>query len=254
MIAPTVGGDKMDETLERKTNEFLAEHGCEYKVVKGYGMTEVNAAVAACSNNEINKIGTVGLPFAKETIAIFKPDTEEEVLLGEIGEVCITGPNTMLGYYNNEEATHNVLKTHADGKTWMHSGDIGYFDKDGQLYILDRIKRIVIRYDGFKIFPSVIENVISSVDGVKNCSVIGVPDKEHAQGKLPYAYVNLNENVSDENEILAKITEKCESELPEYSQLCGIKVVDSIPYTGIGKVNFRALEEEYEAKTLELKK
>lgn len=253
MIAPTVGGDKMDETLERQTNDFLAAHGCEYKVVKGYGMTEVNAAVAACSNNEINKIGTVGLPFAKENIAIFNPGTEEEVLLGEIGEVCITGPNTMLGYYNNPKATNEVLKKHADGKLWMHSGDIGYFDKDGQLYILDRIKRMVIRYDGFKLFPSVIENVISSVEGVKNVSVIGVPDEGHTQGKLPYAFITIDEN-ADESIVLSNISQKCEAELPEYSQLCGMRVIDEIPYTGIGKVDFRTLEEQYGAKTLQLKK
>ena len=88
-------------------------------------MTEVSAAVSACISNKINKLGA-GIPFAHTVISIFNPDTGEELKCGEKGEVCMTGPNTMIGYYKNEQETNNILRKHQDGMTWVHSGDIGY--------------------------------------------------------------------------------------------------------------------------------
>ena len=243
IIAPTVGGDKMDETLEKETNDFLKKHNCEYKVVKGYGMTEVNAAVAACTSNETNEIGSVGIPFPKTIISIFNPGTDEELKFNEVGEICITGPNTMLGYFKNSDETNNILKIHRDGKTWVHSGDFGYMNDSGKLFILDRIKRIIIRHDGFKIFPNMIEDCILKHPDVESCKVVGVKDIHNIQGKLSKAHIILKKDVAkDESIILEELYQLCSKNLPEYMQPCDIEINDKFPLTSIGKVDFIELE------------
>lgn len=243
IIAPCVGGDTMDVELEERTNEFLREHRCQYKIQKGYGMTEVSAAVSICLSNECNKVGSVGVPFPHTIISIFDPETEEELPYGEQGEICITGPNTMLGYYDNPEATKAILKVHDDGRTWVHSGDIGYMTKDGFLFVIDRIKRMIIRHDGFKVFPSLIESVISKSKDVNECTVVGSLDNDHSQGKLPIAYVTLYKPDADWEYIKMQLTVLCKKELPEYAQPIDFVFLDKMPLTPIGKVDFRALEQ-----------
>ena len=244
IIAPTVGGDAMDQILERRANEYLHEHNCSSKIVKGYGMTEVTGGVSG-TVDENNEIGSVGIPFVKTTISIFEPDTENELGYNMDGEVCITGPNTMLGYFNNQEATDMILKKHSDGKVWVHTGDIGHITENGSLFIMDRIKRMMIRYDGFKVFPSIIENVIVSHPSVESCKVVAVADSNHSQGKLPKAHIVLKEEYKqNEQQVLIEIKEMCLKCLPEYYQPVDFKVRDSLPLTSIGKVDYLLLEKE----------
>lgn len=199
LIAPTVGGDSMNVNLEKKTNEWLKKHNCKYNVVKGYGASETCSGVTVCVSNECNKIGSVGIPLPKTVISIFNPETGEECIKGQSGEVCISGPTNMLKYFNSDEHTELVLKKHEDGKTWVHSGDWGYIDDDGMLYITDRIKRIIIGYSGFKILPSYVESEIFKTGLVDNCVVLGIEDCEHEQGEIPIACLVLK----DKNDTLA---------------------------------------------------
>lgn len=244
MIAPTVGGDAMDINLEIAANKFLKDHNCRSKITKGYGMTEVCGGVVGTVDAN-NEIGSVGIPFVKTTIGIFNPDTCEELKYNEDGEVCITGPNTMLGYYKNDEATKDMIRLHEDGKYWVHTGDIGHITENGNLYIVDRMKRMLIRYDGFKVFPSIIENVILSHPAVETCKVVGIDDLEHSQGKLPKAHVVLNkEYVLNGHSIVSELKELCMEQLPEYCQPVDFKVRELMPLTSIGKVDYLSLEEE----------
>ncbi len=241
IIAPVVGGDAMDISLEIETNKFLNEHNCTYPVCKGYGMSEVAAAVCACSSHECNKIGSVGTPWPKTIMATFDLETGKELPYNEEGEICITGPNTMVGYYNNEIETNEVIKKHEDGLLWVHSGDIGYIDEDGFVFIKDRIKRVIIRHDGFKVFPSLIEKTVdTNKDVISNCAV-GVDDMSHSQGKLPIVYVVLNDGANAEN-VKAELFELCKKELPEYVQPIDFVFIDKMPLTTIGKVDYRSLE------------
>lgn len=253
VIAPTVGGDKMIETLEKRTNEFLMEHHCSYQVVKGYGMTEVNAAVAACTSNETNAIGSVGIPFPKTIISIFDPETGEELNYYEKGEICITGPNTMLGYYQNQKETEKILRMHKDGKIWVHSGDLGYMTTDGMLYIVDRIKKMIIRSDGFKVSPSDIEQVLSLHDAVESCCVVGVGNLEYrGQGQIPFANVVLKENYKlYEYSIREELFILCQNHLAEYAQPAYIHFCDALPLTPIGKVDYLTLQKGNEKSLLE---
>ena len=246
IIAPTVGGDAMDHTLEQQANDYLKEHNCSSKITKGYGMTEVTGGVAG-TVDENNHIGSVGIPFVKTTISVFEPDTEEELMYGQDGEVCITGPNTMIGYFNNLEATNNILKKHKDGKIWVHTGDIGHINEDGSLFIVDRIKRMMIRYDGFKIFPSLIENVIGTHKAVDSCKVVAIADQEHSQGKLPKAHIVLKHQYKGKEEMIKEqIKLLCAEELPEYVQPFDYKFRESLPLTSVGKIDYISLEKEDE--------
>lgn len=247
VIAPVVGGDAMDISLEIETNKFLDEHNCIYPVCKGYGMSEVAAAVCACSSHECNKIGSVGTPWPKTIMAAFDLNTGEELGYNQEGEICITGPNTMVGYYNNEAETSNVIKKHDDGLMWVHSGDIGYIDEDGFVFIKDRIKRVIIRHDGFKVFPSLIEKTVDTNDNVVSNCAVGVADISHSQGKLPIVFAVLKDGCNADV-VKKELFELCQKELPEYVQPVDFVFIDKMPLTPIGKVDYRALEKEAEEK------
>lgn len=241
IIAPTVGGDAMDISLEIETNEFLKNHNCKYPACKGYGMSEVTAGVSICSSHDVNKIGSVGIPLTHTTMAIFDITTGKELPYNQEGEICMTGPNTMVGYYNNETETNSVIKKHDDGLMWVHSGDIGYIDKDGFVFIKDRIKRVVIRHDGFKVFPSLIEKTVDRNDNVVSNCAVGVADTSHSQGKLPVVFAVLKDGCNADV-VKKELFKLCQKELPEYVQPVDFIFIDKMPLTPIGKVDYRALE------------
>lgn len=247
IIAPTVGGDAMDISLEKETNEFLAKHNCSYPACKGYGMSEVAAGVSICSSHDVNKIGSVGIPLTHTTMAIFDITTGKELPYNQEGEICMTGPNTMVGYYNNETETNNVIKKHDDGLMWVHSGDIGYIDEDGFVFIKDRIKRVIIRHDGFKVFPSLIEKTVDTNDNVVSNCAVGIADTSHSQGKLPIVFAVLKDGCNADL-VKKELFELCQKELPEYVQPVDFVFIDKMPLTPIGKVDYRALEKEAEEK------
>lgn len=242
IIAPTVGGDTMDMILEKNANEFLNKHGCQYPITKGYGMTEVCGGVSGtiAANNEI---GSVGIPFVKSVISVFDLESGAELKYNEQGEICISGPNVMLGYYNDKAATNSIKRVHKDGSVWIHSGDIGYMTEDGSLYILDRVKRMIIRHDGFKVFPSLIEKVVATHPAIQACCVVGVPDKRHSQGRLPVVFAVLkSEYTGRERTVQEDVMELSKEKLPEYAQPIEIRFIKGIPATPIGKVDYRTLE------------
>ena len=185
------GGDAIPLGAEQSVNAFLASHGAPYGLAKGYGMTEVCSAATAAAGIH-NKLGSVGLPLPSTVVSVFEPGTDQELPIGQRGEICISGPSMMQGYFDKPEETALVMRKHPDGRVWVHTGDIGYMDPEGYVFLDSRIKRMIIRHDGFKIFPSMIENVLSTHPAVANCSVVGCTDKDHVQGRLPLAYIVLN--------------------------------------------------------------
>ena len=242
------GGDAISIGAEQTVNDFLTTHNVEYPMAKGYGMTEVaSAATVAAGVN--NKPGSVGIPMVNTVISVFDPGTDKELPIGERGELCISGPTMMKGYYGKPAETAAVLQKHADGRVWVHTGDIGYMDEDGFVYLDSRIKRLIIRHDGFKVFPSMIENVISRHPAVHQCSVVGCTDKDHVQGRLPFVYVVLTPAADKKKrQIVRELRQLCKEELPEYVQPVGYKFLSELPMTPIGKVDYRKLEEEITAR------
>lgn len=242
---PIVGGDKMDYTLEEKVNEFLTKHNCKTKIIKGYGMSEVDAAVSVCTTNKTNKLKSVGIPLPHSVIEIVDP--ENDVILGpnEVGEVRISGPNVMLGYYKNEGETEGIMRESSDGIKWIYSGDMGYMDEDGMLFVLGRYKEMIIRPDGFKVYPSSIEEVILKNPSVSECKVVGIRDNKESQGEVPKAFIILKAENADSNitKIKNEIKNLCEKELAEYSLPVAYEILDTFPVTAIGKIDTLKLKE-----------
>lgn len=240
------GGDSMNAGLETKLEAFMESHGIRYPLAQGYGMSEVSAAATFCVNDRYKK-GSVGIPCLATTIGIFDPETGEELGYGELGEVCITGPTMMKGYYNNKEETDHVMRKHADGQVWVHSGDIGSIDEDGFVYIQGRVKRMITRFDGHKVFPITIESFIAEDERVHSCSVIAVDDRERLQGQYPMAVIELmtGVDVAERDNICREIYKRCQELLEERGRPVAVVCIDEIPLTGVGKNDYRLLEKEY---------
>ena len=240
------GGDSLSLGAEQTVNRFLKAHGVEFPLAKGYGMTEVSSAATIAAGN-VTKPGSVGIPMVNTVVSIFEPGTETELPIGQRGEICICTPTAMKGYYNKPEETAYLLRRHADGQLWAHTGDIGSMDEDGFVYLDARIKRIIIRHDGFKVFPSMIENVISRHPAVHQCCVVGRADTDHTQGRLPFVFVVLEPAATGKKrQILRELRQLCREELPEYVQpaASAYKVIPEMPLTPAGKADYRKLEEE----------
>lgn len=241
-----VGADKLTTQVETDFNNFLKGHNSACLVSKGYGMTEVTAAATYTKSN-INVPGSVGIPFVAENVAIFNPETGAEVLTGESGEVAIKGPKNMKGYFgSNEEHTASVLKEHSDGTIWAHTSDIGHMDKDGNLYIDGRIKRMFVK-NGFKLFAPEIESNIMKHNAVEQCAVVPVPDKEN--GSIAKAFIVLKEQYKlVSNDIELQIIEILRNSMYDYEIPDLFEFRDSLPLTGMNKIDFTALEKEEKEK------
>ncbi len=242
IINYAAGGDSLSRGAEQTVNDFLAAHGARYPIAKGYGMTEVSSAATVAAGLD-NKPGSVGIPMVNTIIAAFEPGTDRELPIGERGELCISGPCLMKGYYNKPEETAILLRRHPDGRVWAHTGDMGYLDEDGFVFLDSRIKRMIIRHDGFKVFPSMIENVVSRHPAVHQCSVVGCADKDHTQGRLPFVYIVLKaDTTAKKKQVIRELERMCAEELPEYVQPVAYKFISSMPMTPVGKVDYRQLE------------
>lgn len=242
IINYAAGGDSLSRGAEQTVNDFLAAHGARYPIAKGYGMTEVSSAATVAAGLD-NKPGSVGIPMVNTVVAAFEPGTDQELPIGQRGELCISGPCLMKGYYNKPEETAILLRRHPDGRVWAHTGDMGYLDEDGFVYLDSRIKRMIIRHDGFKVFPSMIENVVSRHPAVHQCSVVGCADKDHVQGRLPFVYIVLKaDTTAKKKQVIRELERMCAEELPEYVQPVAYKFIPSMPMTPVGKVDYRQLE------------
>lgn len=242
IINYAAGGDSLSRGAEQTVNDFLAAHGARYPIAKGYGMTEVSSAATVAAGLD-NKPGSVGIPMVNTVVAAFEPGTDQELPIGQRGELCISGPCLMKGYYNKPEETAILLRRHPDGRVWAHTGDMGYLDEDGFVFLDSRIKRMIIRHDGFKVFPSMIENVVSRHPAVHQCSVVGCADKDHTQGRLPFVYIVLKaDTTAKKKQVIRELERMCAEELPEYVQPVAYKFISSMPMTPVGKVDYRQLE------------
>lgn len=172
------GGAPLDKTVAKWFND-VGIH-----LVQGYGLTETSPVIAA-ENDYIIKAGSVGLPMESVTVKIENKDEEG------IGEITVKGPNVMLGYYKSEEQTNEVLK---DG--WFHTGDLGYLDKDGVLFITGRKKDLIVLKNGKKIFPEEIETIINRLEEVEECIVYGLPNNEDKNDVKVAVKIVYNEEVA----------------------------------------------------------
>lgn len=243
------GGDTLNKTRVTKINDFLHEHGAQTNMIQGYGMTEAVAAVCV-DLRYASRPGTIGIPWPGNYLKIVKPGTDEEMPVGEDGEIVVTGPSVMLGYYNNEKETNDALRYHKDGNLWLHTGDIGSMDKDGFFSYKQRIKRMIVT-SGYNVYPSQIEEVLEQHEAVLDATVIGVPHPYKVEvGK---AYIALKQGFKETPSLRKELLELCEKNLAKYAIPKEWEFRKSLPKTIVGKVDFRKLQEENMEKRAEEK-
>ncbi len=230
-----VGGDKLSVVAEEKINSILRKCGSKGKVMRGYGLTEASTAVTAQPFD--TPTGSVGTNMCWSTIRIFEPQTDVCLEDGKCGEICVCGPNICQGYLDDNEATGKLLKRHSDGKVWLHSGDIGYIDENKFLYFCERIKRIIVRFDGTKLSPFAIEQQLYRCPAVAHCMVYGIDDHEHDHGKHPAAMIVFKEEYN-QKEAEAMLKKHIENNIAEHMRPVKTIVVNALPVTKNGKFDY----------------
>ena len=237
------GGDSLSIELKKKFDKFLADHNASIQIREGYGTTE--CVTASCLTPlTLAKEGSIGLPFPDTYYKIVEPDTENELPYGEEGEIVLAGPTVMQEYIRHPVETAKTLRKHADGFTWVHTGDLGYMDKDGFIYFKGRIKRMIIS-SGYNIYPAQLENILDSHELVHMSCVIGVHDSLKMQ-KVK-AFIMVKPGVPANETTKTAILNFCKKNIAKYALPYDIEFRDSLPKTLVGKVAYRVLEEE-EAK------
>ena len=200
-------------------------------------MTEFGGTVVL-TGSTVWREGSVGVPFSLANVKIVDPDSGDELPYGSTGEIWMTSPSMMLGYYQNPDEDSKVMVTDKDGTRWLRTGDLGEIDQDGFLFLSGRIKRIYLAKGRdnsiYKMFPDYIERVIRECSPDSACAV--VTKSEDGIFYVPVAFV------VGEEEAIVKIRQHCENHLPEYMVPSEIRSIDHIPSTATGKADYHLLE------------
>jgi long-chain acyl-CoA synthetase len=198
-------------------------------VYEGYGMTEASPTISRQRTWRPKKIGSVGPPINEVDVCIM---SEEGLQLqsGQEGEICARGPNIMIGYLNKPEETARTLR---DG--WLHTGDIGYIDDDGDLFITGRKKDLIIR-GGENISPGSVEDILFAHPAVSEAAVVGVPDSVYGEEVKAFVVVRSGITVSED-----ELLNYCQSKLPRFKAPKSISFLKELPKSTVGKVLKREL-------------
>ena len=227
-------GDKFDtSSLERCTisaapvteelyKTFTTKFNC--KMYEGYGLTEASPSVALCRPSMPIKKGSTGIPIPGVEVKIFDSEDREQPL-GEQGEVVVKGPNVMLGYYKRPEETAETLRG-----GWLHTGDVGYLDEEGYLFITDRYKDMIIK-GGYNIYPSEIEGYMEEHPAISEIAVIGTPDEKYGEEIMAFIVRMPGQDLSEEAAI-----EFAKSRITPFKAPSRVKFVDGLPKSLVGKV------------------
>ena len=234
------GGDSLSVELKKKFDKFLADHKANIQVREGYGTTET---VTACCLTPVSyfKEGSIGIPFPDTYIKIVEPGTDKELPYGEEGEILLAGPTVMMEYMKHPEETAQTLRRHDDGLTWVYTGDLGTMDEEGFIYFKGRAKRMIIS-SGYNVYPGQLENILDAHEAVQMSCVIGVPDPYKMQ-KVK-AFVKLAAGYAPTEETKQMLLAYCRRHIAKYAMPYDIAFKDDMPKTLVGKVAYRALEEE----------
>ncbi len=234
------GGDSLSVELKKKFDKFLYDHKATIQVREGYGTTET---VTACclTPTHMYKEGSIGLPFPDTYIKIVEPGTDRELPYGEEGEILLAGPTVMKEYMDHPEETAQTLRTHADGLTWVYTGDLGTMDSQGFVYFKGRAKRMIVT-SGYNVYPAQLENILDAHPMVQMSCVIGVPDSLKMQ-KVK-AFVKLVPGTAANDNTKKILLDYCREHIAKYAMPYDIAFKDEMPKTLVGKVAYRVLEEE----------
>ena len=234
------GGDSLSPELKKKVDTFLKERGSSEQIREGYGTTE--CVTASClTPKDYARDGSIGVPFPDTYYKVVKPGTTEECEPNTEGEICVSGPTVMMGYMDNPEETAQTLRTHEDGRIWLHTGDLGHMDEDGFVYFRQRLKRMIIS-SGYNVYPSQLENIIDGHEKVLLSCVIGV--KDSYRGQKIRAYVVPMPGVDPTEQLKKELLSYCSEQVAKYAAPKELIFRTELPKTLVGKVAYRVLEEE----------
>lgn len=218
------------DRFEQMTGGMLSE---------GYGLSEASPVTHTSPSLSIRKPGSIGIPLPDTDMKIVDLDRGvKEVPLGAEGELCIAGPQVMKGYWNKPEETAGTLRTHSDGRLWLHTGDIARMDEDGFSYIVQRKKDMII-VSGFNVYPSEVESVLFSHPAVMEAAVIGVPDAYRGEAVKAFIILKAGAKCSVQD-----LRDHCATNLAEFKRPVQIEIRDTLPKSAVGKVLRRVLREE----------
>jgi long-chain acyl-CoA synthetase len=207
-------------------------------IVEGYSLTEAQMAVVANPVRGEKKIGSVGMPLPDVEVRILDPENGHTPMpQGEIGEIVIKAPQLMQGYWHRPEETREMLQSDADGKHLLFTGDLGYLDSDGYVFIVDR-KKDLIKVSGYQVWPREIEEVISGHPSVAEVGVAGLPDKMRGERAKAWIVLHPGEEITS-----AEIKAYCRERLVAYKVPSHFEFVPELPKSGAGKVLRRILQQ-----------
>jgi long-chain acyl-CoA synthetase len=213
--------------------------GC--RLAEGWGMTETSPTGTFTPVTNEPRAGSCGVPSPGITIKFLDVgDSATYVPLGKSGELCIRGPNVMQGYWKNPEATAEIMTP--DG--FMRTGDVGYMDEDGYVYIVDRTKDMLL-CGGFNVYPRVIEEAVYKHPSVEEVAVIGI--KDEYRGQSPKAFVKLKAGAASFT--LKELQEFLKDKLGKHEMVQALEIRDSLPKTPVSKISKKDLYDEEEGKT-----
>lgn len=237
----TGGGGSISAQKERQLNDILRGKGAKSRYLSGYGMTELSAVVSMNLNNNCRE-QSVGIPLPLVNVKVCSPDSGAELGYDQEGELMIDSPGAMMTYFSNAEETDNVMQYAADGRRWVHSGDLAKIDRDGFVYITGRLKRIyIVKYKDIahKLFPQRLEELIRQIPGVNECGVIVQEDAE--QCNIPVVFITPR-GQSDKAALRNAVLEKIAKELPGYYRPKNTVLLEKMPVNSNQKIDYRALE------------
>ncbi len=236
------GADTLSRRVKERFEELVRQGGGNVKLLEGYGLTEAVAGIMAMPPNHYRE-GSIGIPLPDMLAKICVIGGIEEAPIGSDGEICLSGPAVMQGYLDDAAATAEALRVHADGRLWLHTGDIGRMDADGYFYFTARLKRM-IKSSGFNVFPAQVEETLREHVAVADVCVIGVPDD--AQVERVVACVVLRDPAAAGDALAEALIAHCRERLIKWSCPREIEFVDALPLTRIGKIDYRELVRRYQ--------
>jgi long-chain acyl-CoA synthetase len=241
------GADTLPRVVKERFEAVVRKQGGQVKLLEGYGLTEAVTGIMATPMSEYRE-GSIGVPFPDMLAKIVRPDGTGEADVGEEGEICISGPAIMMGYLYQPEETAETLRTHADGRVWLHTGDIGTMDEDGFFYFKLRRKRM-IKSSGMNVYPAQVEATLYGHPDVSEACVVGIPDP--SQIERVKAFVVLKDPSKAGPEMEKELIAHCRKELIKWSCPREIEFRNALPLTLVGKIAYRVLVDEEVARLKE---
>ncbi len=233
------GGDRCTQQRLDAVNGFLSSHGCRTKLCQGYGMTEVTAG-ATIQDPDRYVPASVGTPLPLTRICVVQPGTVRPLPAGQTGEICIHTPCQTEGYLNSPDATEELIRPHEDGLDWVHSGDLGHLDAEGNLYFDGRIKGMIVSSSGTKLFMPVLQTHAEELTGGK-CFAAARPDPRHEYQKRIVLFVSQSPG-SPRMPRKRRLASALREVLPLYILPDRIVYLKRMPLTASGKTDTQKLE------------